>query len=477
MKLSKLQVAILFSFYNLLGCSPSFESNPESTVTIPEEAYCGTAISISGGLTVTGNAVFTSRKTLKSGSDWYLDYTFNTTPIRHAEFHIYNGSGTLVQCGETVADGTFTAQVPSTSNQQYTIKVYSRAYNSTYKVSVLNDVTNNSPYTVSKSFSVVTAAPGAIGTLTAEGDDTIDPYIAGGAFNIMNDIYLVNEFLRTNASSVGFTVAPKVTAFWKAGFNPNTYRGGQATQGISYYIPGAYQLYIQGGISGDVISSDTDHFDDSIIVHEYGHFLEDVYGKTDSPGGSHNGDAVIDARLAWSEGWANYLQSAVKTGISPAGASSSVYIDTKGYKQNALDLSGYGSLVVFNMTDDPASGTTYDSPNMISEGSFREVSISRTLYKTTSPATVTYNYSGTLSCTNCPSIAIPFKYVWQAFGDGDGVRLGLHSSTRHFRSMGLFNGIFSSIVGASADSGLLAGWNVMLTQEMQPTNKDRKSVV
>lgn len=26
--------------------------------------------------------------------------------------------------------------------------------------------------------------------------------------------------------------------------------------------------------------ADTDHFDDSVIIHEYGHFLEDVYGKS-----------------------------------------------------------------------------------------------------------------------------------------------------------------------------------------------------
>src|SRR6185295_15313242 len=62
----------------------------------------------------------------------------------------------------------------------------------------------------------------------------------------------------------------------------------------------------------DTDNSDTDHFDNSVIIHEYGHFLEDNMFNSDSPGGSHNGDKVIDPRLAWSEGWGNFIQGAVR---------------------------------------------------------------------------------------------------------------------------------------------------------------------
>lgn len=465
MQLSVLQVVLLFAFCNLIACAQSFEANPESTVTVTEPEYCGTSISLPGGtFTITGTAQFTSRVTVTSAGAWYLDYTFNTKPIAYAEFHVYDSANKRIQCGETASNGTFSTQIPNTPNTQYTLKIFSRANNSFYKASILNDVNNNLPYSVSKPILVVATTPGDIGSVLAEGDDTTDPTITGAAFNILNNIYLVNNFLRSAAASAGFTVAPKVSVYWKAGFNPNTYRGGSSTQGISYYIPGRYQLYIQGGINGDVASSDTDHFDDSIIVHEYGHFLEDIFGKTDSPGGSHNGDAVIDPRLAWSEGWANYLQSAVKTAIAPAAAASSTYIDTFGYKQNSGDPSGYGNLTVFDLTDDPLSGTTYDRPNAASEGLFREVSISRTLFKTTAPSSVAYTYSNSTK----PSIQIPFVYVWRAFSVGDVGVEGMNSSNRHFRSMGLFNSIFRTLLTSSADSGKRAAWEVMVGEEMQP---------
>src|SRR6185369_5673229 len=59
---------------------------------------------------------------------------------------------------------------------------------------------------------------------------------------------------------------------------------------------------------------DDDGNDDAVILHEFGHYVEDVYGRSDSPGGSHGGEAV-DPRLGWSEGFSTYFSSAAR-GIS-----------------------------------------------------------------------------------------------------------------------------------------------------------------
>lgn len=92
---------------------------------------------------------------------------------------------------------------------------------------------------------------------------------------------------------------------------------------LSFYKPGERKLFILGGSNGNVDTADTDHFDNSIILHEYGHFLEDVYGKTDSPGGYHNGSSIIDPRLAWSEGFTNSFQGAA--------LGKNFYLDTAGF--------------------------------------------------------------------------------------------------------------------------------------------------
>ncbi len=476
MKLVMLRVCFIAILSGLLSaCGASFEASPESVVTKSEDPYCGTAKTISGGtITVTGNAQFKSRKLTYSGSTWYLDYTFNTTAIAYAEIHVYDSSANLIQCGETDGSGNISVLIPSTANKQYILYVYSRASNNYYKVSVLNDINSNTPYNISKSFSSGSGSSVSIGTLTAQADESLDSSIAGGAFNIMNDVLKANNFLRAQTSS--FTVAPKVTAYWKAGFNPNTYRGGSATSGISFYVPGTSSLYILGGINGNVKTSDTDHFDDSVVMHEYGHFLEDIYGESNSPGGSHNGNSIIDPRLAWSEGWANYIQAAIKTYIDSTDSSKSLYIDTYGYKQSSSATSGFGQNVVFDMTADPTNASSYDNPGYAAEGMFREVSVSRTLYKTTSPTSVTYTYNGT---SGKPSINIPFSYVWRVFSDGDSTtspaQNGFHSSSVYFRSMGLFNYLLNTLITLhqaddSSTYSKLSSWTTMLGEEYQPTN-------
>ncbi len=57
-------------------------------------------------------------------------------------------------------------------------------------------------------------------------------------------------------------------------------------------------------------ASDDDGYDDTVILHEIGHFVEDTVGRSDSPGGGHNG-APTDPRLAWSEGFATYWAQSV----------------------------------------------------------------------------------------------------------------------------------------------------------------------
>ena len=47
-----------------------------------------------------------------------------------------------------------------------------------------------------------------------------------------------------------------------------------------------------------------------IFVHEAGHFIEHNVSRSDNPGGFHDGSPA-DPRLAWSEGYATWLATAV----------------------------------------------------------------------------------------------------------------------------------------------------------------------
>ena len=58
--------------------------------------------------------------------------------------------------------------------------------------------------------------------------------------------------------------------------------------------------------------SDPDAWDDTVIMHEYMHFLDDQYGCDENPGGSHSFTGTYDEELAWGEGYPDYFQSAVR---------------------------------------------------------------------------------------------------------------------------------------------------------------------
>jgi hypothetical protein len=326
-------------------------------------------------VTITGSATYEARSYTAANGIGAIDPAL---PIRYAEIAVYNSSGDKIQCGETDVNGDFSIQLP-TSNSQHTIRVLSRADNNFLKASVLNCPEENDPYYISTT--VTPDASKSVGTINADADNT-GPML-GAAFNIYDQLLNANEFLRNEVGTCSFTgcqdftVAPKVQAYWVKGFNPNVYFD-NSSSGLSFYLPGYRKLYILGGISDDIYYSDTDHFDNSVILHEYGHFLEDIYSNTDSPGGQHSGNSIIDPRLAWSEGWGNFIQAAIRD--------ESRYRDSEG-TPNAASPTTTSSYILNIPIENPDSACRFDSnssgcdiPEFNGEGQFREFSITRYLW-------------------------------------------------------------------------------------------------
>ncbi|MDF1701575.1 MAG: hypothetical protein P1V36_10515, partial [Planctomycetota bacterium] len=71
----------------------------------------------------------------------------------------------------------------------------------------------------------------------------------------------------------------------------------------------------------------TDEFDTHVLVHEWGHYFETSFSRSDSPGGQHFLNGSYHPSLAWGEGWATGLAGML---LEP----DSVYSDTSG-PQNA----------------------------------------------------------------------------------------------------------------------------------------------
>jgi hypothetical protein len=73
--------------------------------------------------------------------------------------------------------------------------------------------------------------------------------------------------------------------------------------GTSFYLGGSFSGLFLLGMEGD----DTEEFDDHVIAHEWGHYFEDKFSRSDSVGGSHSSNDRLDARVAFGEGWATAL--------------------------------------------------------------------------------------------------------------------------------------------------------------------------
>lgn len=413
----------------LMSCTQSNNSGGDTTPSnAPEPSLCTTNATPTDPVTITGSAKFQRRISSDSGLG-AVDST--SYPIRYAEVEVVaTSSGTRIQCGTTDENGAFSIQV-SRQNSSVTLSVNSRASNSNVAVSVLDTPSTSNYYSISSSFTPTSDQN--IGELlaSATGD------LKGGAFNIYDQILEANDFLRTKVTTdtcspfasegcTAFTVAPKVLVYWAKGVNPAKYFGAPDSP-LSFYIPEDDTLYILGGLNGDTDSSDTDHFDNSIIIHEYGHFIEDQYSKTDSPGGSHDGNSVIDPRLAWGEGWANFFQAAV--------SNDPVYRDTYG---NSDGTTG----VYFNLDVEEMCGVSghCDRPTQDGEGNFREFSITRLFWDFIDPANETGKDD-----VDSASFAELWTVLSQKFSN----------SQYHYRNVGLFNSLRAAMTNATNISTLL----------------------
>jgi hypothetical protein len=367
----------------LAGCDGTKTSSTSNGGSIPtyraaEKSYCATPISYSAPkVTIDGLAQYKRREPYGTNTPGPgglgTAAGASTHPIRYAEVRVTNGAGVVIQCTETDGSGNYSFEVPFSATALYTVAVVARSNNNYVKAYVYDDPRYNNLYAVTSTFTPSVSQ--TLATLTAGVTNGVG--VIGAAFNILDQILEANDYLRAEVGScsatygtcANFTVAPRATVYWKLGFNPAEYYGA-ASSGISYYLPGYSRLFILGGIDGDSDASDTDHFDNSIILHEYGHFLEDVVlHVSDSPGGSHDGRKVIDPRLAWSEGWGNFFQAAVRGDPH--------YIDTMGNLDGGAASTDY---LFYVDLENQAGIDTMDDPQNPGEGSFREFSVTRLLW-------------------------------------------------------------------------------------------------
>jgi len=72
-------------------------------------------------------------------------------------------------------------------------------------------------------------------------------------------------------------------------------------------------------------NNDTDEFDEHVIAHEWGHYFEEYFSRSDSIGGEHTTGDILDIRLIFGESFGNALSAMI--------LNDAFYVDTSGSQQ------------------------------------------------------------------------------------------------------------------------------------------------
>ncbi|WP_322044939.1 hypothetical protein [Paraburkholderia sp. J67] len=325
----------------LAGCGGGSDSSSTSggatnNISPPSPPPAVATPTISGKITY--DSVPTTAST--SGSTGGLDYSKTTQlPVSHALVELVSSDGATI-LGNTTTDDTGAYTLNAPSGKPGYVRVTAQAFEGPastpdYTIKVRD---NTAPeYSASPDTAPLYSMRGSVFTPTT-GVTKLDLNAGsgwtganyGGArtaapFAILDQT--VNAARQLHRAEPGVAL-PALNIFWSINNRPTS---GDANSGFittSHYqrADQSKGLYILG--AEDV---DTDEYDSSVIVHEFGHYVEANLSRSDSIGGDHSAANMLDIRVAFGEGFGNAFSSMMR--------GTPVYTDTAGARQSVLSVS------------------------------------------------------------------------------------------------------------------------------------------
>jgi len=228
------------------------------------------------------------------------------------------GTRTILASGETDQVGAYSLGVPS--NRSLFIRAKAQMLKEggapSWNLAVRNNMNADALY-------VLDGTPASSGTTNstrnlhaASGWDTTSytSTRAAAPFAILDTAFEAKRLILSASSSAAL---PALNFYWSPDnrgvvgeFCPDT-----GSIGTSFYVRAGFDdecatpsavpagIYLLGAFDGG--AGDTDEFDGHVIAHEFGHYYEDRFSRSDSIGGSHGPTDRLDSRVAFGEGWGN----------------------------------------------------------------------------------------------------------------------------------------------------------------------------
>jgi len=298
---------LIFVLALLVGCSGGGSG---SSGPIPE------FVTISG--TVTYDRVPFNPQALRG-----LDFNnIEILPARGVSVQLVDVDGFVVAVTSTDDNGQYSLSFVS-SNQLVRIRVFaelSKTSLPSWDVKLLDHTSDDAQYVLDGAL-VSSGIRDSTRDLHAESgwDISSSSYVgarAAAPFAILDSIY--TGLQRIVEVDNRFRL-DELEVFWSPDNNTASLSFEDGDIGSSFYSNN--QIYLLGQQD-----SDTDEFDQHVIIHEWAHFIEDVLSRSDTLGGGHNTIESLDVRLAFAEGLAN--------SISGIATDDPIYRDSFGVEQS-----------------------------------------------------------------------------------------------------------------------------------------------
>ncbi|SAL44177.1 hypothetical protein AWB71_02334 [Caballeronia peredens] len=302
-----------------------------------------------------------------------LDYTaIEQRPVRHALVEVVSEDGTKV-LGKTVTTeaGIYSIDVPADTRVYVRVTAQGVSGEDSapdYLIKVRDNTapeyrrsSDSAPLYSMRGTAFTTAVDGSQADLNAAsgwGGSGYNTPRSAAPFAILDQIVTAAQKMRAAAPDVAL---PALNVFWSVNNRPGD---GDIANGLissSHYDrnPATKGLYLLGAENVD-----TDEYDASVVMHEFGHYVEYDLSRSDSFGGIHYQGDALDMTVAFSEGFGNAFSSMARD--------SAMYTDTVGPLQGdtgiALNLDAPSAWSYSAWFDEEAVGSAlyglYKSPEV-----------------------------------------------------------------------------------------------------------------
>ncbi len=255
-----------------------------------------------GSVSISGTATFD--RVPSNGATGALDYNnIIRSPIRRHVVEAVDSAGAVVTTTSTDMTGRYSVTVPAGAQVRMRVRAQLlNAAGATYNIQIVDNTNANAPYVLAGSLADSGSANSTrdLNAGSGWGGTSYTGTRSAGPFAISDTVLEAVDDIVAVDASVAFT---PLNIFWSINNRPSSGTIANGDIGTSFFTFNATgQPFI--AILGSA-NTDTDEYDSHVLVHEFGHYVENTLSRSDSIGGSHGSRDSLDSRVAFGEGFGN----------------------------------------------------------------------------------------------------------------------------------------------------------------------------